>query len=85
MEGNLLDTHTFLWYISGDGSISKKARKAIEEFPSSNFISIASLWEIAVKISLGKLILHGSFYSLKELIDNRMVLEYFLWNLRIHY
>ncbi|MFD1629400.1 type II toxin-antitoxin system VapC family toxin [Pseudopedobacter beijingensis] len=70
MEGNLLDTHTFLWYMFGDASISKTARQIIEGSPASNFISVASLWEVAIKISLGKLILHGSFNNFKELIDD---------------
>lgn len=68
MVGNLLDTHTFLWYLSGDPSISTTARKAIEKSPDNNFISIASLWEIAIKISLSKLVLHKSFSDLEGLI-----------------
>lgn len=52
---NLLDTHTFIWFVEGDAQVSAKARKAIEETGVENFVSIASLWEIAIKISLGKL------------------------------
>ncbi|WP_202912475.1 type II toxin-antitoxin system VapC family toxin [Sphingobacterium olei] len=68
MVGNLLDTHVFLWYLSGDESISNTARKTIEKSPENNFISIASLWEVAIKISLGKLVLHRSFSELEELL-----------------
>lgn len=55
MAGNLLDTHAFIWFINGDDALSRKALEAIENHPESNYVSIASLWEIAVKISLGKL------------------------------
>lgn len=60
---NLLDTHVFIWFITGDQQLSKKARQVIEE-PSVNFISIASLWEIAIKTSIGKLELKFSFSEL---------------------
>jgi PIN domain nuclease of toxin-antitoxin system len=53
----LLDTHTLIWFLNGDKDLSVKARKAIEASDSVNFISIASLWEIAIKISLDRLIL----------------------------
>jgi PIN domain nuclease of toxin-antitoxin system len=51
----LLDTHTFLWYISGDSRLSKKARAYIENPENSKYLSIVSLWEIAIKSSLKKL------------------------------
>ncbi len=55
MIRNLLDTHTFLWYIDGNDHLSKDAFNYIEKDGAENFISIVSLWEIAIKISLGKL------------------------------
>ena len=61
MSNNLLDTHSFLWYILGDDSLSTNARKAIEEEDAINYVSVASLWEIAVKVSLGKLELKSQF------------------------
>ena len=53
MPYHLLDTHTLIWYINGEQELSQKARIAIETDEAINFISIASLWEIAIKISLG--------------------------------
>ncbi len=50
---NLLDTHTFIWFIEGDDRLSEKARGSIEAEDTKNFVSIASLWEIAIKVSLG--------------------------------
>ncbi|WP_206106050.1 PIN domain-containing protein [Olivibacter sp. XZL3] len=52
MQHNLLDTHTFIWFLSGDSQLSAKAKKNIERKGAVNYVSIASLWEIAVKISL---------------------------------
>ncbi|HKP52270.1 MAG TPA: type II toxin-antitoxin system VapC family toxin [Chloroflexia bacterium] len=51
----LLDTHTFLWFISGDRRLSNEARVLIENTDNSRLLSVASLWEIAIKMSMGKL------------------------------
>ncbi len=52
---NLLDTHALIWFINGDNTLSTKAKKEIELSGTINYVSIASLWEIAIKISIGKL------------------------------
>ena len=65
---HLLDIHTMIWFISGDKQLSAKARKSIEAEDAENFVSIASLWEIAIKISLGKLELKKPFTYLAEQI-----------------
>ncbi|MCX6579697.1 MAG: type II toxin-antitoxin system VapC family toxin [Candidatus Aminicenantes bacterium] len=57
----LLDTHTFIWFINGDKCLSVKARKEISKSSNSKFISIASIWEMAIKISLGKLKINYPF------------------------
>ncbi len=51
----LLDTHAFLWFVNDDPRLSQPARVLIETEESQPFLSVASLWEIAIKISLGKL------------------------------
>ena len=51
----LLDTHTFLWFINADASLSTTAQTAIEAEGTNVFLSVASLWEMAIKVSLGKL------------------------------
>lgn len=63
---NLLDTHTFIWFIERDARLSENARKAIERNDVENFVSIASFWEIAIKISLGKLELKTPFSKILE-------------------
>jgi PIN domain nuclease of toxin-antitoxin system len=50
----LLDTHIYLWHVSDDERLSKEARSLILEAESIH-ISAASLWEIAIKVKLGKL------------------------------
>ncbi len=57
----LLDTHTFLWFIDGNPKLSPSARRLIEDVANTSYVSIASLWEIAVKASLGKLHLGQPF------------------------
>ncbi len=51
----LLDTHSFLWFVGGDARLSTPARHTIEELGNEIFISTASLWEVAIKVNLGKL------------------------------
>jgi len=51
----LLDTHAFLWWIADDARLSKRARSAIATRRDECFVSIASCWEIAIKVSLEKL------------------------------
>jgi PIN domain nuclease of toxin-antitoxin system len=53
----LLDTHAFLWWCEDSPELSPKARKTIKE--SDCFVSFASFWEIAIKVSLNKLRLPG--------------------------
>ncbi|HRO42963.1 MAG TPA: type II toxin-antitoxin system VapC family toxin [Flavipsychrobacter sp.] len=71
MWQNLLDTHTIIWYINGDPELSQTARTAIEADNTINFVSIASLWEIANKISLGKLELKTPFNQIsRQIVEN---------------
>lgn len=57
----LLDTHTFLWFIGGSAELSDDAKALTEDSENEVFLSIASLWEMAIKISLNKLRLANSF------------------------
>ncbi|MFC1642102.1 type II toxin-antitoxin system VapC family toxin [Myxococcota bacterium] len=67
----LLDTHIFLWFIAGDRRLSTIARTAVESTSDSRLFSVAGLWEIAIKVSLGRLELpspHGAF--LHRMLDD---------------
>ncbi|RKU25068.1 PIN domain nuclease [Candidatus Poribacteria bacterium] len=57
----LLDTHTLLWLFADDKRLSDSARELIESQSNDIFISIASLWEVAIKVSIGKLTLDKPF------------------------
>ena len=57
----LLDTHSFLWFIMGDRRLSGTARSLIADVANDRLLSVASLWEMAIKRSLGKLLLAQPF------------------------
>ena len=54
IEG-LLDTHTLLWVLAGDSRVPKVLANRIDALPSNFGVSDASIWEIAIKRSTGKL------------------------------
>jgi PIN domain nuclease of toxin-antitoxin system len=60
----LLDTHSFIWFIEGNALLSATAQPLIEEPTNDVFLSVASLWEMAIKISIGKLQLREPFDQL---------------------
>jgi len=72
----LIDTHVFLWFIAGDARLSQPVRKAIEDEENEVLMSIASVWEIAIKISVGKLILAKPFADLipEQIAENEIEL-----------
>lgn len=53
----LLDTHSLLWYAQDNPKLSATANLAIEATSNTIFVSVASLWEITIKNSIGKLTL----------------------------
>jgi PIN domain nuclease of toxin-antitoxin system len=57
----LLDTHTFLWFIANDPRLSSQAQALIQDTGNRRWLSLAGLWEIAIKASLGKLTLAQPF------------------------
>jgi PIN domain nuclease of toxin-antitoxin system len=50
----LLDTHAFVWFALGDARLSAPARMAIEDPNMQSDVSVASIWEIAIKVGVGK-------------------------------
>ena len=69
----LLDTHTFLWWVTGDDSLSQVASEIIADKNNQIFFSIASAWEIAIKYSINKLTLpvHPEEYITSRLASNQ--------------
>ena len=57
----LLDTHAFMWFVEGDPKLHAYARGLIEDVGNRRLLSIGSLWEMAIKASLGKLEVRSRF------------------------
>ena len=51
----LLDTHTFIWFFKGNPKLSNQIRVLIEDESNEKLLSVASIWEMAIKQSMGKL------------------------------
>lgn len=60
----LLDTHAFLWYMAGDSRLSTSAKAYIDDRDNDRYLSVASLWEIAIKYSIGRLVLMEPYETL---------------------
>ena len=65
----LLDTHTTIWFITEDKTLPSNVKTLIEDTTNTCFVSIASLWEMGIKHSLGKLNLKVDLKRIFELID----------------
>jgi PIN domain nuclease of toxin-antitoxin system len=68
----LLDTQALLWFLLDDPRLSSTAHKSITDADMSVYVSPASIWEIAIKISLGKYAIPMPFAAFwtKELHTN---------------
>ena len=60
----LLDTQAFIWFVQGDNRLSTSARQLIEVPANERYLSVVSLWEIAIKMRIGKLTLEANFEQL---------------------
>lgn len=72
----LLDTHALLWFLLNDARLSGNARSLITAPANDVFVSPASYWEIAIKISLGKYTLEEDFAEFMEsqIVENELTL-----------
>ena len=66
MNRYLLDTHALIWFLEGNEILPSRVRSIIMDTEVNVFISIVTLWEIAIKISIGKLQLTK---TLSDIID----------------
>ena len=64
----LLDTHALIWFINGDNQLPDKSVNLIKNLENKCFVSIATVWEIAIKLSLGKLDLNGGFDEISKIM-----------------
>ena len=72
----LLDTQALLWFLLDDPKLSNKARKVIIHAEGAIFVSPASFWEIAIKISLGKYALPEPYLNFwnRQMQENALTL-----------
>jgi len=68
MSNFLLDTHAFIWLTENDSNFPNGLRKMIDT-ADVVYLSIASLWEIAIKLKLGKLVLKRSYETIGSAIE----------------
>ncbi len=61
----ILDTHAFIWYAIGDNQLSQKAKDIIDS-KQEKYLSIASLWEMSIKVNIGKLTFNEPFKKVIE-------------------
>lgn len=57
----LLDSNAYIWAITRPAELSTPARQAIEDPENQRFVSVVSLWEMTVKLSVGKLSLPTNY------------------------
>ena len=62
---NLLDTHTLLWFLNGE-KLSDDIKSLILD--GENYVSIVTLWEVAIKMNIGKYSFDGGFAAFCELV-----------------
>ncbi|MDR0877733.1 MAG: type II toxin-antitoxin system VapC family toxin, partial [Treponema sp.] len=67
----LVDTQSFIWFVEDDVKLPASIRVLMENDDSQLIISIASLWEMTIKMSLGKLVLSGDIKIMTDkVIEN---------------
>jgi PIN domain nuclease of toxin-antitoxin system len=72
----VLDTHAFLWMITDDERLSENARHTFLNKENSMYFSAASLWEICIKKSLGKISLKDGWF---QTIQKEMEINTIQW------
>jgi PIN domain nuclease of toxin-antitoxin system len=70
----LLDTHTLIWFLENDTRLPAATRTQIETTPTI-FVSIVSLWEIAIKANIGKLSLVFPFNTIEPNLTTASIIQ----------
>lgn len=71
----LIDTHVLLWYMTGDSMLSPTFIKKIEDESNDLLVSKGSFWEIAIKVSTGKLTLTMPVIELENYLRRKPIWE----------
>jgi PIN domain nuclease of toxin-antitoxin system len=82
----LIDAHILIWYIAGNPSLPKAMTDLLEDAENEIHISIASLWEISIKVGKGKLDLGIEFHELEAILNqlNIQILPILFGDLNVH-
>ena len=64
----LLDTHALIWFSENDSQLPERVKLLIENYNNEFYISIATLWEMSIKISKGSLIINKTFDEIIKII-----------------
>ncbi|RYE20517.1 MAG: type II toxin-antitoxin system VapC family toxin [Sphingobacteriaceae bacterium] len=67
----LIDTHILIWYLDGNDKLSDKLYYQLNDVQNDVFISIVSLWEIAIKMNIGKLSLSQSLIEIQDYLTSK--------------
>jgi PIN domain nuclease of toxin-antitoxin system len=73
MSAFLLDTHAFIWLTEEDPNLPADLRTLIDT-AETVYLSIVSLWEIAIKLNIGKLSLQRSYESIGAALEDSDIL-----------
>jgi PIN domain nuclease of toxin-antitoxin system len=65
----LLDTHVLLWFVEADPRLSDRARSLLINDDNNLSVSIVSLWEIVIKLNIGKLKIEYTIGDMYQLLD----------------
>jgi PIN domain nuclease of toxin-antitoxin system len=65
----LIDTNVLIWYLQNSSQLSLMAKGILEDTDHQLYFSVASLWEISIKIGIGKLRLQKRFHELEDILN----------------
>lgn len=69
----LLDTHTFLWWLSKPDQLPTRVITTMEDKTNSTFVSVVNIWEVQIKLSIGKLKIHLSLEKMIQMLDAKAI------------
>jgi PIN domain nuclease of toxin-antitoxin system len=69
----LLDTHAFIWFMDGSSTLPTKPKNSIINIKNDCDLSIASIWEIAIKVSIGNLNLTSDFSDIAFFLEENNI------------
>jgi PIN domain nuclease of toxin-antitoxin system len=77
----LVDTHAILWWLAGEKRLSRAAKRILEDPANRRWVSIASIWEIAIKMRTGRLTTQD--LTLRMIVDQLSEQEFVILPVRV--